>query len=64
MSVIIKRSTPLPCDGEENYKTCNDNQTSIGIKIYEGESNDIKDNWLLDHYSIENLPKKPEEKHI
>ena len=59
MSVIIKRSTPLPCDGEEIYKTCNDNQTSIGINIYEGESNDIKDNWLLDYYSIENLPKKP-----
>ena len=59
MSVIIKRRTPLPCDGEKKYVTTQDNQTFISINIYEGESNDIKDNWLLDHYSIENLPKRP-----
>ena len=59
MSVIIKRSTPFPCDGERNYVTTTDNQTIMSIKIYEGESEDIKDNWLLDSYSIENLPKKP-----
>ena len=59
MSVIIKRSTPFPCEGEEEYVTVEDNQTIIGIRIYEGESNDINDNWLLGNFVIENLPKKP-----
>ena len=59
MSIVIKRSTPFPCEGEEEYVTVEDNQTIIGIRIYEGESDDINDNWLLGKFIIENLPKKP-----
>ena len=59
MSVIIKRSTPFPCEGEEEYVTVKDNQTRINIGIYEGESGNIKDNCLLGNFIIENLPKKP-----
>ena len=58
MSVIIKRSTPFPCEGEEEYVTVKDNQSRINIGIYEGESDNIKDNWLLGNFIIENLPKK------
>lgn len=59
MSVVIKRNTSFPCNGEENYKTTEDNQTKANIKIYEGESDNIKDNWFLGNFIIENLPKKP-----
>ena len=58
MSVIIKRSTPFPCKGENEYVTVKDNQSRINIGIYEGESDNIKDNWLLGNFIIENLPKK------
>ena len=59
MSIVIKRSIPFHCEGEEKYETVEDNRTSANIKIYEGESDDIKDNWLLGNFIIENLPKKP-----
>ena len=58
MSVVIKRSTPFPCKGENEYVTVKDNQSRINIGIYEGESDNIKDNWLLGNFIIENLPKK------
>ncbi len=58
MNVVIKRSTPFPCESEKKYVTVEDNQTIINIRIYEGESDDIKDNWLLGNFIIENLPKK------
>ena len=59
MSVIIKRSTPFPCVGEHKYVTVEDNQTKGDIRIYEGESININDNWFLGNFIIENLPKKP-----
>ena len=59
MSVVIKRSTPFPCEGEEKYVTVEDNQTEGDIRIYEGEGDKIKDNWFLGNFIIENLPKKP-----
>ena len=59
MSVVIKRSTPFPCAGEEKYVTTKDNQTKGDICIYEGESININDNWFLGNFIIENLPKKP-----
>ncbi len=59
MSVIIERSQPFPCDGENPYVTIKDNQTRAHIKIYEGESENINENWLLGNFIIGNLPKKP-----
>ena len=59
MSVVIKRSSSFPCKGEEQYVTTKDNQTEADIKIYEGESDNIKDNWFLGNFIIQNLPKKP-----
>ena len=58
MSVVIKRSTPFPCEGEKIYVTVKDNQTIINIRIYDGESDEVEDNWLLGNFIIENLPKK------
>ena len=59
MGVIIERSQPFPCDGENPYKTTEDNQTRALIKIYEGESENINENWLLGNFIIEKIKKKP-----
>ena len=59
MSVIIKRNTPLPCEKSNNYVTVKDNQTVIGFDVYEGEREFVKDNILLEKYSICNIKKAP-----
>ena len=59
MSVIIKRNTPLPCERSNNYVTVKDNQTVIGFDVYEGEREFVKDNILLEKYSICNIKKAP-----
>ena len=59
MSVIIKRNTPIPCERTNNYVTVKDNQTVIGFDVYEGEREFVKDNVLLEKYSICNIKKAP-----
>ena len=58
MSTIIKRSTPIPINLQQTYKTVADNQTEASIKIYEGIKPDNKDNLFLGEFIIEGLPKK------
>ena len=57
MSKIIKRSTPLPEERSEIYKTTADNQTEALIEIFEGEDDSTTNNLLLDKFTIYNLPK-------
>ena len=59
MSVIIKRNTTLPCERTNNYVTVRDNQTTIGFDVYEGEREFVKDNYLLEKYSINNIKEAP-----
>ena len=59
---IIPRSSPIPFDNIEIFKTTLENQDFAVIKIYEGESDndcDIK-NLLLGKFFITGLPKRKE----
>ena len=59
---IIPRSSPIPFDNIETFKTTLENQDFAVIKIYEGESDndcDIK-NLLLGKFFITGLPKRKE----
>ena len=58
MSFIIPRSIPIHCKLKKRFYTIFDNQTKIINKIYEGESQNLNDNLLLDEFIIENLPKR------
>ena len=57
MSKIIKRSTPIPEEVPEIYKTVADNQTQALIEIFEGEDDSTINNLCLGKFTIYNLPK-------
>ena len=56
MSVIIPRNTPVPTTLSKEYYTVSDNQTSINIKVFEGENKMTADNHLLGEFVIEGIP--------
>ena len=62
MSVIIKRGTPVPTFGEKTYFNAYNNQTTIGIDIYEGEKKYVKYNHLLKKSNIKGLTERPKGK--
>ena len=58
MSSLIKRSTPIPFEQSQIFRTVAKNQTKASIEIYEGINPDNKDNLFLGKFMITNLPKK------
>ncbi len=52
---VIERGTPLPLTRSETYFTSYDNQEAIDVRIYQGESQNARDNILLGRFKVENL---------
>src|SRR3989338_234243 len=52
MSVIIPRNSTLPAHRSQMYTTVDDNQTSVKIKVYEGERRFTKDNHILGEFEL------------
>ena len=59
MDVIIKRNTQIPIIKKKIYSTVRNEQTTVVIKVYEGESENIKNNNLIGQFFLNNLPKFP-----
>ena len=59
MNIIIKRGSKIPFINTQIFKTTADNQTSVSITIYEGESNFVKYNNILGRVQLNGLPKRP-----
>ena len=59
MDINIKRTTPTPITKYKVYQTAKDNQTSVCIKIYEGEDENLENNNLLGKFNLNNLPALP-----
>jgi L1 cell adhesion molecule like protein len=59
MDINIKRNTPTPITKKKIYQTVENNQSTVTIKIYEGENEDIRKNHLIGKFSLGNLPKLP-----
>jgi molecular chaperone DnaK (HSP70) len=55
MSVIVPRNTSIPCKKAETYTTTDDYQTSIEIKIFEGERLSTEQNHLLGEFTINGI---------
>ena len=45
--LLIERNTPLPVSREERFYTAHDQQLSVAIDVYQGESRMVADNILL-----------------
>ena len=63
MGILIPRNTTIPCEKVEKYRNARDNQTQMGVKVYQGERKLAKENKFLGLLQI-NIPPKPRGKLI
>jgi heat shock protein 5 len=56
MEFMIERNTPIPTKKTKVFSTCFDNQPSININVYEGESIFTRKNNFLGGYIVKNIP--------
>lgn len=52
MNVIIPRNSTIPCQAGEMFTNASASQTSMAIRILQGERELAKDNWLLGGFSL------------
>jgi L1 cell adhesion molecule like protein len=62
MTVLIPRNSIIPCMKKETFTTYEDNQTSVTIKIYEGERTLTKHNILIGSFELTDIPMMPKGK--
>ncbi len=56
---VIVRNTPVPCEETRNFATASDNQTSVRIRVAQGESNHFAENALLGEVELSGLAPAP-----
>ena len=56
---LIERNTTIPTRKSETFSTAADNQTSVEIKVYQGERSMAADNRLLGVFQLVGLPPAP-----
>lgn len=59
MSVQIPRNTQVPAVIKEIFTTAYDGQTSVDVKIYQGERPKTVDNLCLGEFKLDGIDKKP-----
>jgi molecular chaperone DnaK len=59
MTRLIERNTTIPTSRKEIFSTAADNQTSVTIKVYQGEREIAQHNRLLGQFDLEGIPPAP-----
>jgi molecular chaperone DnaK len=56
---ILHRNTPLPASRSEIFHTVHDRQTEVEIDVYQGESDDVRQNYRVGRFMIQGLAAVP-----
>ncbi len=59
MSILISRNTQVPAVVKEIFTTAYDNQSSVDVKIYQGERPKTVDNLCLGEFKLSGIEEKP-----
>ncbi|HUP64841.1 MAG TPA: molecular chaperone DnaK [Thermoanaerobaculia bacterium] len=59
MTRLIERNTTIPTKKSETFSTAADNQTSVEIKVLQGEREMARDNKLLGVFHLQGIPPAP-----
>ena len=56
MNAMIRRNTQVPTEYREVFTTAEDNQTSVDVKVFQGERPQTKYNHYLGEFKLDNIP--------
>ncbi|HWB34210.1 MAG TPA: molecular chaperone DnaK [Candidatus Paceibacterota bacterium] len=56
---LIQRNTTIPTSKSETFSTAADNQTSVDIKVFQGERAMFSDNKMLGNFVLDGIPPAP-----
>ena len=59
MTRLIERNTTIPTQGKQVFTTAGDGQTSVEIKVYQGESELAAYNKFLANFQLTGIPRSP-----
>ncbi len=59
MTKMINKNTTIPTRYSQIYSTAEDNQSSVTIKVYQGEREMVSNNKLLAEFNLEGIPPSP-----
>ena len=59
MTKLIERNTTIPTQKSQVFSTASDGQTSVEIKVYQGEREMARDNRMLGNFILDGIPPAP-----
>jgi molecular chaperone HscC len=61
---VLHRNTTIPVSREESVYTLDDGQRELSVRVYQGESRNVKNNVLLGELKVSDLPPAPRGLHV